>query len=156
MSLSTFYLIFLSIFYILMTPEFISSSKSHHDYCISKSPPNTSTWMYHLIFKMSKTELSIPNAHCLPAHQHQSVSPAGFSISLKGKSTSVLTDGGANHLGNIHDSPLMHYIQTTGKSYWLSLQNTLAEHCCLPPHTANHPDLRYHNFISGVLQQPSD
>lgn len=141
-----------------MTPEFISSSKFHYDYCISKSLPNTSTWMYHrhLIFKMSKTELSIPNSHCLPAHQHQSVSPAVFSISLKGKSMSVLTDGGASHLGNILDSPLIHYIQTPGKSCWLSLQNTSVEHCYLPPCTANHPDLRYHNFSSGVLEQPSD
>ena len=44
----------------------------------------------------------------LPAHQHQSVSPVVFSISLKGKSMSVLTDGRANHLGNILDSPPNH------------------------------------------------
>lgn len=122
----------LSTFYILMTPRFISSSKLHM--VISKSLLNISTWMdhRHLIFKMSKTELSISNSHCPTDHQHQSVFPAVFSISLKGMSKSTLTGGGASHLGNILDSPLRHYVQSTGKSYLPSLQNTSAEHCSLP------------------------
>ena len=89
-----------------MTPKFISSSKLHM--IISKSLLNISTWMYHthLIFKMSTTELSISNSHCPTDHQHQSVFPAVFSSSLKGKSKSTPTGGGASHLGNILDSPL--------------------------------------------------